>query len=145
MSEGVQYYLREVLGISHIVQSRTSADLSSQNDQMLNHHLIVLAPRALNPEEETLLAKMMKAIGVDNYSVTNAPLAGPGLGLVVGTHKADPFLTRSAGDTFSALGRRWVVTHDLEDLIEGTVIEIQTRKREAWNHLQRLKRLDVGN
>lgn len=52
MSEGVQYYLREVLGISHIIQSMAGASLGSQNDQTLNHHLIVLAPRALNSEEE---------------------------------------------------------------------------------------------
>ncbi len=93
--------------------------------------------------EAKLIERMMAAIGITDYSVSQQLAGGQGVGLILDDELSEQAGLRLLGETVRFEGRRLLRSHKVSDLLEGNEAEVQTRKRQAWAHLQALKRFLV--
>lgn len=138
MNPTLRYYLGEVLGVDLVPKESLTppaAPAAPLKFELIN----VLSFHKLSHEENALLKKMMQAIGVSDYRVTETALPGPGAGLVFGNSSADSMGLNQLGATVDVEGRRWIRTYSLNDMLTGSEGEIQSRKRTAWAHLQLIR------
>lgn len=129
-------YLHEVLGLRW---APVSATKSTRPEKELGP-CVIFCSLEIGTMETQLIERMMSAIGVSEYSISTQLTGGKGVGLLLDEGLAQEAGLRLLGETVTFNGRRLLRSHNVSDLLEGSEAEVQVRKRQAWAHLQALKR-----
>jgi hypothetical protein len=131
-------YLHDVLGLEWVPardRGTTKVEIVAPNDCKL----MVVVGQPFTPHDEQLLSRMMQAIDVPKYTVTNQLGDEPGVALILDLEVAIGRGLKTLGETKVDGPCRMILSHGLTELRIGSATEIQSRKRTAWLHLQQVQ------
>lgn len=141
MSSSIAEFCQDVLGIQWIPNILPSPPFPTKVEASPSARslLLVVVAQPFTAADALLLQRMMKAIEVEEYTVSAELSDGPGVGLILCSEVAQQLGFKEFGEVRELQGRRCWFSHCLTDLREGAAPEVQTRKRLAWTHLRQMQ------